>query len=262
MSTSSTPRLSGKSAFVTGAGSGIGRATARRLLDDGARVALTDLNDDAVAAVTADYDPAQALALTCDVTSTESVNAAVGAAVEKFGSLDILVNVAGGAKPHPSMDQISDEHWESELDLNLTGVMRCIRAAIPVLRDGGAIVTVSSVNGLAAFGNEPYSSAKAALSGFTKNLAVELAPRGIRTNVVAPGTVRTPVWDGQPGKPDSLVPLIPLGRVGEPEDIAAAVAFLASDDATWITGVTLPVDGGMMVGPAWSAWRVTGEDRE
>src|SRR5699024_5817728 len=129
---------------------------------------------------------------------------------------------------------------------NLTGVMRCIRAAVPHLRPGGSIVSVSSINALAAFGSEPYSSAKAGLSALTRNLAVDLAHRQVRINVVAPGTVRTRVWDGQAGGADRNAPLIPLGRPGEPEDIAAAITFLASADAAWITGITLPVDGGML----------------
>jgi NAD(P)-dependent dehydrogenase (short-subunit alcohol dehydrogenase family) len=130
--------------------------------------------------------------------------------------------------------------------------MRCIRAALPQLRrrPAAAIVSITSVNGLAAFGEEAYSSAKAGLSLLTRNLAVKLGPEGIRVNTVAPGTVRTRVWDGQSGGADRLRPLYPLGRVGEPSDIAAAVAFLASDDASWITGVTLPVDGGVLAGPA------------
>src|SRR5690625_1971977 len=127
--------------------------------------------------------------------------------------------------------------------------MRCIRAAVPHLHDDGAIVTVSSINALAAFGSEPYSAAKAGLSALTRNLAIQLAARGIRINVVAPGTVRTRVWEGQPGGADRNLPLIPLGRPGEPEDIAAAITFLASADASWVTGITMPVDGGMLAGP-------------
>ena len=111
-------------------------------------------------------------------------------------------------------------------------------------------MSISSVNGLAGFGEVAYSSAKAGLGLLTRNLAITLGPAGIRVNAVAPGTVRTRVWDGQDGGADRLRPLYPLGRVGEPSDIAAAVAFLASDDAAWITGVTLPVDGGVLAGPA------------
>jgi NAD(P)-dependent dehydrogenase (short-subunit alcohol dehydrogenase family) len=179
-----------------------------------------------------------------------SLPAATAAAVERFGRLDALISVAGGASPQPGLaDGVSDAAWSATVDLNLTGPMRCARAAIPHLtRQGGAIVLVSSVNGLQAFGDEAYSAAKAGLTSMAQNLAVELGPRGVRVNVVAPGTIRTRVWDGQ-GGPDRLAPLYPLGRVGEPGDIAAAIAFLASDDAAWITGVTLPVDGGVTAGP-------------
>ncbi|HEU5486816.1 MAG TPA: SDR family oxidoreductase, partial [Microlunatus sp.] len=166
--------------------------------------------------------------------------------------LDVLVNVAGGSTPMPSFEELPDETWDAMLDLNLTGAMRCIRAALPHLsrQPGAAVVSVSSVNGLAAFGEEPYSAAKAGLGVLTRNLAVRYGPAGVRVNAVAPGTVRTRVWDDQEGGADRLRPLYPLGRVGEPGDIAAAVAFLASADASWITGVTLPVDGGVLAGPA------------
>ena len=138
------------------------------------------------------------------------------------------------------------------LDLNLLGVVRCCRAAVSHLRGstkGPAIVNVSSVNGITAFGSEPYSAAKAGISSLTLNLASSLASDGIRVNTVAPATIRTRNWDGQEGGADRFRPLYPLGRVGEPEDVAGAVAFLASSDAAWITGHTLPVDGGLLTGP-------------
>lgn len=140
-----------------------------------------------------------------------------------------------------------DERVADEVAQQLPG--RGHRAAIPHLRRsarGPAIVNVSSVNGLTALGSEPYSSAKAGLVSLTANLALTLGPEQIRVNGVAPGTVRTRVWDDQEGGPERLRPMYPLGRVGEPEDVAAAVAFLASSDAAWITGHTLPVDGGLL----------------
>ena len=124
------------------------------------------------------------------------------------------------------------------------------RAAIPFLRRSDrapAIVTVSSINAYVPLGSEPYSSAKAGLTALTKNLAIYLAPEGIRVNAVAPGTIRTRVWDSQEGGAERMKPLYPLGRVGEPEDVAGAVAFLASTDAAWITGHTLPVEGGLLL---------------
>jgi NAD(P)-dependent dehydrogenase (short-subunit alcohol dehydrogenase family) len=130
-------------------------------------------------------------------------------------------------------------------------VVRCTRAAIPHLRRSTlspAVVSVTSVNALAALGSEPYSTAKLGIVALTRNLGAELGPAGIRVNAVAPGTVRTRVWDSQEGGAERMLPLYPLGRVGEPDDIAAAVAFLASREAGWITGHTLPVDGGLLTG--------------
>lgn len=134
-------------------------------------------------------------------------------------------------------------------ELNLLGVVHCCRATIPHLRRSTrnqAIINVSSVNALAALGSQPYSSAKAGVVSLTANLALTLGPDNIRVNGVAPGTIRTRVWDDQEGGADRLRPLYPLGRVGEPDDVAAAVAFLASTDAAWITGHTLPIDGGFL----------------
>lgn len=149
----------------------------------------------------------------------------------------------------PSVAQgMTDEDWSWAIDLNLSGPMRLVRAGVPFLREGASIVLVSSVNGLASFGEDAYSAAKGGLIPFVRNLAGELGPDGIRANIVAPGTIRTRVWD-EVGGPDSLTSLYPLGRVGEPEDVAAAIAFLLSDDASWITGITLPVDGGVLIGP-------------
>ena len=245
-------RFVGRVAVVTGAGHGIGRAVADRLAAEGARLVLGDVDAEAARSVAASLAPAEAVGIELDVHLTPSVDAGVALAVAEFGQLDVLVNVAGGSIVMPAFEDLTDEAWNEMLDLNLTGAMRCIRAALPHLRQrpSAAIVSISSVNGVAAFGEEAYSSAKAGLGLLTRNLAVKLGPASIRVNAVAPGTVRTRVWDGQDGGADRLRPLYPLGRVGEPSDIAAAVAFLASDDASWITGVTLPVDGGVLAGPA------------
>lgn len=252
---SSGRRFVDRVALVTGAGHGIGRAVAERFAAEGALVVVADVDEAAAVAVAdrlASAATGAAVGLGCDIHDTGSVTRCVERAVDAYGGIDVLANVAGGSLAGTSLEKTSDEDWNSVVDLNLTGAMRCIRAVLPHLRrrGGGAIVSIGSVNGLAAFGELPYSSAKAGLSVLAQNLAVQLGPDGIRVNVVAPGTIRTRVWDGQDGGADRLRPLYPLGRVGEPADIAAAVAFLASDDASWITGITLPVDGGVLAGPA------------
>jgi NADP-dependent 3-hydroxy acid dehydrogenase YdfG/type III secretion system FlhB-like substrate exporter len=178
------------------------------------------------------------VALRLDVTDRASVDEAVATAAVELGGLDVVVNVAGGDLPHGVFEETGDEIWSALLELNLVGVARVCRAAIPFLRRSSrspAIVTVSSINAQAALGSEPYSSAKAGLTSLTANLARYLAPDGIRVNAVAPGTIRTRVWDSQEGGADRMLPLYPLDRVGEPGDVAAAVAFLGSVDAAWIT---------------------------
>lgn len=236
--------------LVVGGGHGIGRATVARLSTEGASIVVADLDGEAAeAAAEACRRLGAAEAVACDVTDAASVDSAVGTAVARFGRLDVLVVSAGGDGTHGTFADTADEIWHSLVDLNLTGVVRCIRAALPHLLtapDGGAVVTIGSINGLTPFGSEPYSAAKAGLQNLTANLATTYARQGVRFNLVAPGTVRTRAWADRPGALDRLAPRYPLGRVGEPDDIAAAVAFLASDDAAWITGVVLPVDGGIV----------------
>jgi meso-butanediol dehydrogenase / (S,S)-butanediol dehydrogenase / diacetyl reductase len=189
------------------------------------------------------------LAVWLDVTDVASVERAFADASSELGGIDVLINVAGGDTQHGTFEETTDQVWVRMIDLNLLGVVRCCRAAIPHLRrstNSPAIVNVSSINAFAAFGSEPYSSAKAGIGALTINLAASLAADGIRVNTVAPATIRTRNWEGQEGGADRLRHIYPLGRVGEPEDVAAAVAFLASSDAAWITGHTLPVDGGFM----------------
>jgi meso-butanediol dehydrogenase / (S,S)-butanediol dehydrogenase / diacetyl reductase len=246
-------RFEGKVALVTAAAQGIGRAVVSRIASEGGRVAVTDLRAEAAQQVAGELTEAghEAIGLACDVTSREAVNAAVAATVERFGRLDVLVNNAGGCIVNPSYADGTDDEWHRQLDFTLVGANRCIQAALPhLLESRGCVVTIGSVNGLVAFSNTEYSAAKAGMQSVTQNLACEFGPRGVRFNIVAPGTIRTPNWDSQPGALDRLAGMYPLGRVGEPEDIAAAVAFLASDDAAWITGITLPVEGGVLTGPA------------
>lgn len=249
-------RFAGRVAFVTGGGHGIGRAVAHRLAREGATVAVADLDHAAAERVAAELTAGDhghtAAAFACDVTSRASVDASVAACVARFGQLDVLVNTAGGGVADPPFAEAGDDHWQQQIDLNLVGTMRCVRAALPHLlaaAPGANVVSISSVNGLSAFGGYPYSAAKAGLQSLTQNFAAEYGRQGLRFNLIAPGTIRTRVWDNQPEALARMQRLYPLGRVGQPDDIAAAVAFLASDDAAWITGVTLPVDGGVLTGP-------------
>lgn len=244
-------RFDERVALVVGGGNGIGRAVVQRLSTEGASVVVADLDGDAAAAAAESSRRlgVAADAVACDVTDATSVDSAVAAAVGWFGRLDLLVVTAGGDWTHGRFTDTSDEIWSRLVDLNLTGVVRCIRAALPHLLTaphGGSVVTIGSINGMTPFGSEPYSAAKAGLQNLTANLATRYAGQGVRFNLVAPGTVRTRAWADRPGALERLAPRYPLGRVGEPEDIAAAVAFLASDDAAWITGLVLPVDGGIV----------------
>ncbi|MEW2403177.1 SDR family NAD(P)-dependent oxidoreductase [Streptomyces sp. NPDC046862] len=244
-------RFQGYGALITGAARGIGAATARRLGEEGARVLVTDVDLDMAEKTAAELRERglAAEAYGCDVGDRASVEAAVAYAVESFGSLDVLVNSAACCTPDvPHFEDEPDEAWARDLDLTLTGAYRCCRAALPhlVASGRGAIVSIGSVNGVQDFGNHAYSAAKAGLMSLTRTLAGHAAPRGVRVNLVAPGTVRTSAWEGRDGDLDSVAGVYPLGRVGEPEDIAAAVAFLASRDAAWITGTALCVDGGLL----------------
>ncbi|GAA3017449.1 NAD(P)-dependent dehydrogenase (short-subunit alcohol dehydrogenase family) [Streptomyces sp. KhCrAH-43] len=243
-------RFDGYAALITGAGRGIGAATARLLASEGARVLVTDLDGARAEAVAAEIRAAGSVAeaLACDVADRAAVDAAVAYAVETFGGLDVLVNNAYAC----SLDSVlfedePDETWHRDLDVSLGGAYRCSRAAMPHLAASGrgAIVSIGSVNGVQDFGNHAYSAAKAGLASLTRTLAGHAGPRGVRANLVVPGTIRTDAWAGREAELDRVSALYPLGRVGEPEDIAKAVAFLASSDAEWITGTSLCVDGGL-----------------
>lgn len=189
-------RFAGRTVFITGGGHGIGRATALRLAREGATVTVSDRDADAAAAVANEITAAggRAGAAPADVTDRGQVDAVVTEAVARMGRLDVLVNTAGGDTPEPPFAETPDDLWQRMLDLNLLGVMRPIRAALPYLRASGhgSIVTVGSINGELALGSFPYSAAKAALENMTKNLAASEAP-AVRVNLVAPGTVRTRV---------------------------------------------------------------------
>ncbi|WP_018548665.1 SDR family NAD(P)-dependent oxidoreductase [Streptomyces sp. LaPpAH-108] len=243
-------RFAGHGVLVTGAARGIGAAVARRIAEEGGRVLVTDRDGEEAerAAAGLREKGLDARALACDVGERRSVEAAVACAVDAFGALDVLVNCAARSSPDPELFEDGlDEVWDGDLDVTLTGVYRCCRAALPQLAASGrgAVVSVGSVNGTQDFGGHAYSAAKAGLASLTRTLAGHAAARGVRVNLVVPGTVRTSAWEGRDEDLAAVRGLYPLGRIGEPEDVAAAVAFLASRDAAWITGTALVVDGGL-----------------
>jgi 2-hydroxycyclohexanecarboxyl-CoA dehydrogenase len=242
--------LEGKVAFVTGAASGIGRATAIRLGEEGARVAAADLNADGAAATASTIGP-QSVGLGLDITDLSGVQAAIAEAERELGPIEILVNCAGWDRVEPFLDN-SEEIWDKVIDVNLKGVIRCTRSVLEgmISRRSGRIVNVSSDAGrVGSSGEVVYSGAKAGIIGFSKGVARETARHGLRVNVVCPGPTDTPLMaatsEANPRLGEALVKAIPFRRLAKPEEIAAAIAFLASDDASFITGQTLSVSGGL-----------------
>jgi len=241
--------------LVTGAASGIGRATALRAAASGYAVAVGSFAGDPYdAGAVVDRIRAaggRALTVPADVRDTEEMEAAVATTVAELGRLDAVVANAGVLRRAP-LDVLTDEDWHRILDIDLTGVMRTVRAAARVLPTAGAIAIVSSIAGGAVgwAGHTPYTAAKAGLLGFLRSAALELGPRGIRVNAVLPGVIESPqsldpVNSGGPAGLQSSAPAIPLGRVGQPEDVADAILFLLSDAARYVTGQSLTVDGGL-----------------
>jgi 2-hydroxycyclohexanecarboxyl-CoA dehydrogenase len=242
--------LEGKVALVTGAGRGIGKAIAERLASEGAKVAVADI-DPATAAATAAEIGRGAIAVTMDVTDGASVRDAVAETAKQLGPIDVLVNNAGWDKIEPFVKS-QEETWDRVIAINLKGPIRCARAVLDSMieRRSGKIVSIGSDAGrVGSSGEAVYSAAKAGVIGFGRTLAREVARYGINVNVVCPGPTNTPLLQETIGGNEklmaSLKQAIPLGRTGEPDDLASAVAFLASDDAGFITGQTLSVSGGL-----------------
>lgn len=246
-----TLRLEGKSALVTGASRGIGAAIAKRLAAEGAAVVVNYSGSKAAAdAVVAEIEAAggTAVALQADVSDSAACTALVEGAIERLGGLDIVVNNAGIARDGLVV-RMSDEDWSAVIDTNLSSVFSITRAvARPFMKQrSGCIINITSVVGLTGnAGQANYAAAKAGVIGLTKSTARELAPRGVRVNAVAPGFIATDMTDELPeAVREAAKHQIALREFGTPEDIASAVAFLASDDARYVTGQTLAVDGGM-----------------
>lgn len=241
--------LAGKTAIVTGAASGIGLATARRLAQEGASVALWDLNESGAQAAAADLnrDGLRAIACRVDVSSRTDVDAAVRQVHEAFGPVAILVNNAGMSAFTPFME-ITEELWDKVMTVNLKSMLICTQAVVPdmLAAKWGRVINVSSSSAqTGAARMVHYSASKGGVIAFTKSLAQELAATGITVNNVPPGFVDTPMLRaGLKDNVDQIAAASPMKRPGLPEDMAAAIAFLASEDAGYITGHTLSVNGG------------------
>ena len=251
-------RVDGKVTVVTGAASGIGRAATRLLAAEGARLVLGDLDETGGEDVAREIREAGGIARfrRTDVRSFDDVGALVGSAVEEHGGLDAIVNNVGVAIGGAA-GEMTEEDWNAVIDVNLTGVWRGMRHAIPAMLDsgGGSIVNVSSVQSLVGFlGWSGYAASKGGINALTQQAAVEYAPNGIRVNAIIPGTILTGMNEGilrEHPEPDELMAMWtsmhPIGRIGRPEEVATAIVYLASDEASFVTGMLLRVDGGMVV---------------
>lgn len=270
--------LSGNVAIVTGASKGIGRATATRLADEGASVVVADVDEAEGRAVVdaIESDGGEAAFANVDVTASSDVEQLVTETVDEFGDLDIAVNNAGIISAMVSADEITDADWERILDINLTGVWNCLRHELPAIADGGgAIVNVASVAGLRGMPTlSGYSASKHGVVGLTRSVALEYAEQDVRVNAVAPGPTKTDIKPaGGDDRGEWLMALLPdeatqgkglsgrllnwlsggtidrmgrtpMGKIADPSEIASAIAFLASEEASYVTGQVLPVDGG------------------
>ncbi len=259
-------RYAGKNVLISGGGSGIGHAICLRLAAEGANIILIDkdLKGGQAAEQELKLQNTKVLFVQADITSEADVEKVHKEATLFFGTIDVLVNNAGAAFAE-NYAMTTLENWNQDIALNLTGHYMLTRLFLPDMeaQGKGAITNISSVNGAQSFGNPAYSAAKAGVISFTQTLAIEYGPKGIRANVVLPGTIETPVWQTRKDSRPEVFELVkgwyPVGRVGRPEDIAAAVAFLSADEASFVNGASLNVDGGLTAGNFRMIKDITGE---
>jgi len=248
-------RFADRTVVITGGGSGIGRVMASRFAAEGGRVVIADIDEAAATSAAGEIEAAggRAVSVHADVTSSADVDTMIAEAGRVFGRIDVLVNNAYSCRGD-NVVLMDESTWEGDLAGVVTTAFLCSKRVLPQMIEHGAgvIVNIASVNGLSYIGNEAYSAGKAAMINLTQSIAVRYGHRGIRCNAIAPGSIATPAWqervEKEPDVFERLVKWYPLRRIGTPDDVANAALFLASDEASWITGTVLRVDGGLLAG--------------